>query len=51
MNEAQTDMDRRYNISPDARSFADPPPPDAGPVEEAQPAKKSKPSFRPPNRQ
>ena len=51
MNEAQSDMDRRYNISPDARSFADPPPPEAVPVEEVQPAKKPKPSFRPPNRQ
>ncbi|MCF7667786.1 MAG: hypothetical protein K9M60_03290 [Akkermansiaceae bacterium] len=51
MNEAQSDMDRRYNISPNARSFADPPPPEAVPVEEVQPAKKPKPSFRPPNRQ
>lgn len=51
MNEAQSDMDRRYNISPDARSFADPPPPEAVPVEEVQPGKKPKPSFRPPNRQ
>jgi hypothetical protein len=51
MNEAQIDMDRRYNISPDARSFTDPPPPEAVPVEEVQPAKKPKPNFRPPNRQ
>ena len=51
MNDAQTDMDRRYTISPDARSFAEPPPPDAVPVEESQPAKKPKLNFRPPNRQ
>lgn len=51
MNEAQTDMDRRYNISSDARNFTDPPPPEAVPVEELEPAKKPKPSFRPPNRQ
>lgn len=50
MNEAQTDMDRRYNISPDARSFAEPPPPEAVPVEESKPAKKSRSGFRPPNR-
>jgi len=51
MNDAQTDMDSRYKISPDARSFTDPPPPEAVPVEELEPAKKPKPSFRPPNRQ
>jgi type II secretory pathway component GspD/PulD (secretin) len=51
MDKAQTDMDRRYNISPDARNFTDPPPPEAVPVEEAQPAKKPKINFRPPNRQ
>ncbi|MBU6172055.1 MAG: hypothetical protein KGQ87_11285, partial [Verrucomicrobia bacterium] len=51
MNEAQTGMDSRYKISPDARSFTDPPPPEAVPVEEAQPTKKPKPNFRPPNRQ
>ena len=50
MNEAQTDMDRRYNISSDARSFTDPPPPEAVPVEEPKPAKKSRSGFRPPNR-
>ena len=50
LNDAQTDMDRRYNISPDARNFADPPPPEAVPVEESQPAKKLKPSFRPPGK-
>ena len=50
MNDAQTDMDRRYNISPDARSFAEPPPPEAVPVEEPKPAKKSRSGFRPPNR-
>jgi len=50
MNEAQSDMDRRYNISDDARKFSDPPPPEAVPVEEPKPEKKSKPSFRPPNR-
>ena len=51
MNDAQTDMDSRYKISPDARSFTDPPPPEAVPVEELEPAKKPKRSFRPPNRQ
>lgn len=51
MNEAQTDMDRRYTISPDARNFADPPPPEAVPIEEPKAVKKSTPSFRPPNRQ
>ena len=50
MNEAQTDMDRRYNITPEARNFADPPPPEAVPVEEPKPAKKSRSGFRPPNR-
>lgn len=50
LNDAQSDMDRRYNISPDARSFAEPPPPEAVPVEESKPAKKPKPNFRPPNR-
>ena len=52
MNEAQSDMDRRYNISDDARKFSDPPPPEAVPVEESQPAKKqkSRSGFRPPNR-
>ena len=50
MNEAQSDMDRRYNISDDARKFSDPPPPEAVPVEEPKPAKKSRSGFRPPNR-
>ncbi|MFN6045374.1 MAG: secretin N-terminal domain-containing protein [Verrucomicrobiota bacterium] len=52
LNDAQTDMDRRYNISPDARDFANPPPPEAVPVEEPKPAKKqkSRSGFRPPNR-
>jgi type II secretory pathway component GspD/PulD (secretin) len=50
MNEAQSDMDRRYNISDDARKFSDPPPPEAIPVEEPKPAKKSRSGFRPPNR-
>jgi type II secretory pathway component GspD/PulD (secretin) len=50
MNDAQIDMDRRYTISPDARSFAEPPPPEAVPVEEPKPAKKSRSGFRPPNR-
>ncbi len=50
MNEAQTNMDSRYKISPDARSFTEPPPPDAVPVEEPKPAKKSRSGFRPPNR-
>jgi type II secretory pathway component GspD/PulD (secretin) len=52
MNDAQTDMDSRYNISPDAREFANPPPPEAVPVEEPKPAKKqkSRSGFRPPNR-
>jgi type II secretory pathway component GspD/PulD (secretin) len=50
MNEAQGDMDRRYNISDDARKFSDPPPPEAIPVEEPKPAKKSRSGFRPPNR-
>ncbi len=50
LNDAQTDMDSRYNISPDARNFADPPPPEAVPVEEPKPAKKSRSGFRPPNR-
>lgn len=50
LNDAQTDMDSRYKISPDARSFTDPPPPEAVPVEEPQPAKKPKASFRPPGK-
>jgi type II secretion system protein D len=50
LNDAQTDMDSRYKISPDARSFTDPPPPEAVPVEEVQPAKKLKPSVRPPGK-
>jgi type II secretory pathway component GspD/PulD (secretin) len=50
MNDAQTDMDRRYEISGDARKFSDPPPPEAVPVEEPKPAKKSRSGFRPPNR-
>jgi type II secretion system protein D len=50
MNDAQTDMDSRYKISPDARKFSDPPPPEAIPVEEPKPAKKSRSGFRPPNR-
>ncbi|MGA0853755.1 MAG: secretin N-terminal domain-containing protein [Luteolibacter sp.] len=50
MNEAQSDMDRRYNISGDARKFSDLPPPEAVPVEEPKPTKKSRSGFRPPNR-
>jgi type II secretion system protein D len=50
LNDAQTDMDSRYKISPDARKFSDPPPPEAIPVEEPKPAKKSRSGFRPPNR-
>jgi type II secretory pathway component GspD/PulD (secretin) len=50
LNDAQTDMDSRYKISPDARKFSDPPPPEAIPVEEPKPAKKSRSGFRPRNR-
>jgi type II secretion system protein D len=51
LNETQVDFKDRYTSSPEITDFADPPPPEAVPVEESQPAKKPKPNFRPPNRQ
>jgi type II secretory pathway component GspD/PulD (secretin) len=51
LDDAQVDFKGRYSSSPEITDFADPPPPEAVPVEELEPAKKQKPSFRPPNRQ
>ena len=51
LNETQVDFKDRYTSSPEITDFADPPPPEAVPVEESQPAKKPKSNFRPPNRQ
>jgi type II secretion system protein D len=50
LNETQVDFKDRYNSSPEITDFADPPPPEAIPVEEPKPAKKSRSGFRPPNR-
>ncbi len=51
LNETQVDFKDRYTSSPEITDFADPPPPEAVPVEEPKPAKKSRSGFRPPNRQ
>jgi type II secretion system protein D len=50
LNETQVDFKDRYTSSQEITDFAEPPPPEAVPVEEPKPEKKSKPSFRPPNR-
>jgi type II secretory pathway component GspD/PulD (secretin) len=50
LDDAQVDLKGRYVSSPEITDFADPPPPEAIPVEEPKPAKKSRSGFRPPNR-
>jgi type II secretion system protein D len=50
LDDAQVDFKGRYASSPEITDFADPPPPEAIPVEEPKPAKKSRSGFRPPNR-
>jgi type II secretory pathway component GspD/PulD (secretin) len=50
LDDAQVDLKGRYVSSPEITDFADPPPPEAVPVEEPKPAKKSRSGFRPPNR-
>jgi general secretion pathway protein D len=50
LDDAQVDFKERYTSSPEVTDFADPPPPEAVPVEVPKPAKKSRSGFRPPNR-
>jgi type II secretion system protein D len=50
LDDAQVDLKGRYVSSPEITDFTDPPPPEAVPVEEPKPAKKSRSGFRPPNR-
>jgi type II secretory pathway component GspD/PulD (secretin) len=50
LDDAQVDLKGRYVSSPEITDFSDPPPPEAIPVEEPKPAKKSRSGFRPPNR-
>jgi type II secretion system protein D len=50
LDDSQVDFKERYTSSPEITDFADPPPPEAVPVEEPKPAKKSRSGFRPPNR-